>query len=474
MKTKAPKLPRKKRTTQKATVAETEVLAQLARKELALHGIIFNAVTGNEYELRGGCRELVASTAKQVVLAGVSDSGKTIAGCLKAHSLCLQYPRCQGAITRKTFSSLVGSVLQTFERIAGGSGLVSYGGEKPQWYDYPNGSRIWIGGMDNPDKILSSERDFVYVNQCEELSQSDWETLSTRTTGRNAVVPHPQLYGDCNPGGSRHWIRESAKAGVLTLLTATHKDNPTIYNTDGSLTAGGKARLDALARLTGLRRKRLFEGVWATAEGAVYDNFNASIHVIRRAPSEFVRWFLAIDEGYTNPAVILIVGEDGDGRWHCAREFYQTGVLQETVVKTAGAWFKEFNCASAAVDESAAGLIADLRNVGVGAVGGKGRVLDGIQRLQNRLEVQGDGRPRLTIDPSCVNLVNEMESYVWRPEKDVPVKENDHAVDALRYLSDALLTELKNPTGAHYEGSQQAGDRFVADRLGSGDFLNYP
>lgn len=465
--------PKKKKrlskTAKPVTDIEREVLAKLARKELALHGIIFNAVTGNEYELRGGCRELVASTAKQVVLAGVSDSGKTIAGCLKAHSLCLQYPRCQGAITRKTFASLVGSVLQTYERIAGGSGIVSYGGEKPQWYDYPNGSRIWVGGMDNPDKILSSERDFVYVNQCEELSQSDWETLSTRTTGRNAVVPYAQLYGDCNPGGSRHWIRELSKAGVLMLLTSTHKDNPTIYNADGSMTAGGQARLEALARLTGLRRKRLFEGVWATAEGAVYDNFNAAVHVIHRSASEFVRWFLALDEGYTNPAVILLVGEDGDERWHVAREFYQSGVLQETVVKTAGTWFKESKCARCAVDESAAGLIADLRSVGVGAVGGKGRVLDGIQRLQNRLEVQGDGRPRLTIDPSCVNLINEMESYVWRPEKDVPVKENDHALDALRYLSDVMLTDLKNPTNAHYEGRENP-ERFKAERLGRGDF----
>jgi phage terminase large subunit len=434
-------MPKKSRTqTAKATDAESKVLAQLARKELALHGIIFNAVTGNEYELRGGCRELIASTAKQVVLAGVSDSGKTIAGCLKAHSLCLQYPRCQGAITRKTFASLVGSVLQTYERIAGGSGIVSYGGEKPQWYDYPNGSRIWIGGMDNPDKILSSERDFVYVNQCEELSQSDWETLSTRTTGRNAVVPHPQLYGDCNPGGSRHWIRELAKQGALALLLATHKDNPTIYNLDGSLTASGKARLDALSKLTGLRRKRLFEGIWATAEGAVYDNFNATVHVISRNVSEFHRWFLAIDEGFTNPAVILVVGEDNDGRWHCVREFYQTGVLQETIVKTASNWFTEFECELAAVDESAAGLIADLLSIGVTAVGGKGRVLDGIQRIQNRLEIQGDGRPRLTIDPSCTNFINEMESYIWRPEKDVPVKENDHACDCIRYLSDVLLT----------------------------------
>lgn len=420
------------------TADEIAVLAALARKELALRGILFNAKTGKEYELRGGCKELVASTEKQVIIAGPSDAGKTVAACLKAHSLCLRYPNCQGAIVRKTYASMTGTVLQTFKRIAVNEGVSIYGGEHPQWFDYENGSRIWIGGMDNPDKVLSSERDFIYCNQVEELPQTDWEILSTRTTGRNAVVPHAQIFGDCNPGGSKHWIRELGKSGVVRLLVSTHKDNPTIYNEDGSLTASGEARLLALSNLTGIRRKRLFEGVWATAEGAIYDNFDAAIHVKIRPDVELVRWFLTLDEGFTNPAVILRVGEDGDGRWHVAREFYQSGVLQETVVKTSKAWFDEWKCELATVDESAAGLIADLKSVWVRAVGGKGRVLDGIQRIQNRLKVQADGRPRLTIDPSCVNLINEMESYIWKPEKDVPVKDNDHACDSLRYLSDVL------------------------------------
>ncbi len=37
------------------------------------------------------------------------------------------------------------------------------------------------------------------------------------------------------------------------------------------------------------------------------------------------------------------------------------------------------------------------------------------------------------MDPSCVNTINEFESYEWKPEKDEPKKENDHAMDAIRY-----------------------------------------
>jgi phage terminase large subunit len=53
--------------------------------------------------------------------------------------------------------------------------------------------------------------------------------------------------------------------------------------------------------------------------------------------------------------------------------------------------------------------------------------------VQDLLKIQGDGKPRLTVAPGCDNTINEFESYVWKPEKDEPVKLDDHAMDALRY-----------------------------------------
>jgi phage terminase large subunit len=154
-----------------------------------------------------------------------------------------------------------------------------------------------------------------------------------------------------------------------------------------------------------------------------------------------------MDEGYTNPAVILLIGIDGDGRWHLFREYYERGALQSVVVNQAHEWMSvhdDVRVTTVAVDESAAGLIADLNNSGVPAQGAKGRVLDGIQAIQDRLKIQPDGKPRLTVDPSCVNAINEFESYTWKitnagMSKDEPNKENDHALDAIRYLNDAII-----------------------------------
>ncbi len=438
------------------------------------------------YELRGGNGQLFTSTEQEVMCSGPAETGKTVAAVLKAHAICDQVPGAQGAIVRKAYNSLTGSVIRTYERIIQpeSRGITIYGGNKPERFIYPNGSVIWMGGMDNASRVLSSERDFIYVNQAEELTLDDWETLVTRCTGRGSVVKHAQLFGDCNPAGSLHWIR---KREALRLLTTRHTDNPSLYTVTGELTEQGRRSMAALNALTGIRRKRLLEGIWATAEGAVYDMFNPSVHVCVRSVTEMMRWFLAMDEGYTNPAVILLIGEDSDGRHHCFREFYRSGVLQAEVVQQAKVRFMNpagwamtqpgetppqltARCSKAAVDESAAGLIADLNNAGVSSAGAKGRVLDGINYVQNRLKIQGDGRPRFTIDPSCINLVNEMESYVWRPEKDVPLKENDHACDAYRYLLDYLhdgQTGLTSP--ASLGVGQNQPQIFSVDNLTAAD-----
>ena len=392
---------------------------------------------GDGYKPYGAAEQMMYCQDREVLIEGGSETGKTLACCWKIHLCAIKYPGSQLAMVRKVNNSMYGTVLKTFARVVKEAvevGTVKvYGGEKPEMYLYDNGSTIWVGGMDNPDKILSSERDLIYYNQAEESNVDEWEKLVTRTTGRSAIMPYTQLIADANPAGSKHHLMERRTAGRLTWLHSTHKDNPTIYNRDGTLTDYGIKALDDLASMTGIRRKRLFEGLWVTAEGAVYDMFDYTVHVQERPDSEMVEWYLSIDEGYTNPAVITMIGMDSDKRAHIAREWYHTGKLQSEIIQVAKEWTLEKNVRTVIVDEAAAGLIADLRNNGIPAFGAKGKVLDGIHLVQDALKVQGDGKPRLTISKTCVNGINEFESYIWKPGKDEPVKDNDHELDSIRY-----------------------------------------
>lgn len=416
-------------------------------------------------ELRGAGREMFSYKGFESMLAGPAQTGKTYALCLLLHTVASNVHGSQIAMVRKTFASLSGSVVKTFQRIIKGSTVKSYGGETPSIFIYEKeGSKIYLGGMDNPDRVLSSERDLIYVNQAEELTEQDWEILATRCTGRGSVIEYPRLVGDCNPAGSMHWIRKRAAKGTLKLFNSVHKDNPELYDSQGKILPEGKKQLGNLANsLSGVRYKRLMLGQWATAEGAVYDNFDVNVHVCKRDMAEFVTFYLCQDDGYVNPAAILLVGEDSDKRWHCCKEFYQSGVSRESIVRTAQQWFKEYHCTIDIVDSAVPELIASLVAVGVNALAVKkpmGQIGDSCLNFRDRFElVKGDtseqwpnGRPRYTVDPSCVNHINELESYEWEPDKpkDTPKKENDHTCDAIRYLH----IHFMEPSGA-FKSSEQ-------------------
>lgn len=393
------------------------------------------------YTPRGGAAELIYNHDPEVILAGPSETGKTLAACYKSHLICSKYPGAQLALLRKVYGDIAGTVYLTMKRVLKDAPVYIYGGDnKPQKIMYSNGSVIWIGGMDKPGKTLSGERDAIQLCQAEEMDVDDLELLSTRVTGRGAIIPYPQVFGDCNPGPSRHPILIRAKAGSLKLLKSIHRDNPTLYDDMGNLTTQGIRTMATLDRLTGVRRKRLRDGIWATAEGAIFDEFDSQVggpHVKIQKRENYRSFRLAMDEGYNNPAVILVIGIDSDGRRHIFKEFYESGKLEQYVVAQAVALGREYNTKEVTVDDSAAGLIAALRNAGLLVQGGKGRITDRINAIQDDLAIQDDGRPRLTFDPSCVNSINDFESYEWKDGRDEPKKENDHAPDALGYDYDA-------------------------------------
>ena len=182
------------------------------------------------YEWRGGNLELLNSRAPEVIVEGPSETGKSYAACYKTHMNCREYPKSQHTLLRKVAANISGTILITMKRIIGDFPVTYYGGDKnPEMIIYPNGSTIWIAGMDKPGKALSGERDTIQVCQAEELTLDDWETLTTRCTGRGAVMPYTQLFGDCNPGAAR-WLKARAQSGNLLMIPTKHEDNPTLLD----------------------------------------------------------------------------------------------------------------------------------------------------------------------------------------------------------------------------------------------------
>jgi PBSX family phage terminase large subunit len=402
---------------------------------------------------RGAAADLWRHKGREVMLSGPAETGKTFLCCHKLDALLWKYPRSQAVMVRKTLASLFPSVFQTYRKITGvDSPIVYYGGEKkPEWADYPNGSRLYFAGMDKAGKALSSERDFIYVNQAEELTVNDWETLTTRCTGRAANAPYPQMMGDCNPGPPTHWIKHRPS---LAFLESRHEDNPTLYDDAGTITERGVGTMTTLDALTGVRYLRLRKGIWAGAEGMIYEEWDSSVHEIDAMPTGWQDWrkIRSIDFGFTNPFTCQWWAIDGDGRMYLYRECYGTRRLVSDWARlindlSQGERISETVCDHDAEDR------ATLASCGINSLAAHKSVVPGIEAVQKRLRRAGDGKPRLYLLRGCVIdrdsaladahrptcTADEISGYVWasqqdgRAAKEEPVKVNDHGLDALRY-----------------------------------------
>jgi hypothetical protein len=290
---------------------------------------------GGGVEFRGAADLAQTITAPAWLLAGPAETGKTWAGLYRLDAEARRWAGSQWVLARKVRTTMDSTVLGTWRRIIALHGGVSvFGGEHPNFYTYPNGARVWVVGFDNPDKILSGEFDGAYINQCEELDEDDFETLTTRTTGRGAKTDTPMVWGDCNPGPEDHWIIGRRDSGALTLLESRHEDNPTLHDGAG-WTEQGLRTLSVLDMLTGARYWRLRMGIWVGAEGQHFEAWDEARHVIKPPYPEITGdWVLwgGLDYGYGHPFAFGVLGLAPDGSTHLLAEYVTRKTLMPDLV----------------------------------------------------------------------------------------------------------------------------------------------
>jgi len=418
-------------------------------------------VLHHRYAPRGACAAAFVSRRPEILLSGPAGTGKSRALLERLHLLALINPGLRGLIVRKTLASLGSTALVTWNRFvvpeARAAGDVAwYGGsqqESPQ-YRYRNGSSIGVGGLDRATRIMSSEYDVVYVQEAIELTEPDWEAITTRL--RNGRISFQQIMGDTNPDTPTHWLNKRCQRGTCHMYDSRHEDNPLLYSEAGQLTEVGRAYLGKLDALTGPRHARLRHGLWVAAEGQIYDGYDTAVHLVDRfeIPPEWPRYW-AVDFGYTNPMVIQWWAVDPDGRLYLYREVYHTRRTVDAHARLAlslvtdgrGRW-TEPRPRAIVCDHDAEGRAVLERELGMGTVAARKTVTDGIQAIQERLVPAGDGRPRIYLlrdslverDPELTDArkpcctAEELPGYVWDAMKEKPVKNDDHGCDAARYM----------------------------------------
>ena len=399
-----------------------------------------------DFTFYGGAAEFAKYHGPEALLHGPAETGKTFSALWKLHLCALKYPNASLVIARKTQTSIYGTVLRTFtQKVLGDQARVEpFGGSKPEWFDYPNGARIWIAGLDKPGKVLSAEHDLVYVNQTEELELADWETLTTRTTGRAGHMPYSQTIGDANPSYPSHWMYQRPS---LRMFYSKHEENPLLFDPiTHEITTQGTRTMAVLDALTGVRKERLRYGKPAQAEGAVYDEWDASVHLIYvDAMPRCTRFIASQDWGYTNPGALGVWAIDNDGGMYLVAQVYQTGRTIDWWKATALELQTEYGRFEAvACDPAEPAYIDAYREAGLSAQPADNAVLPGIDAVKQRL---ADKRLFVVrdslrhVDESLAesrkphSVEDEFPMYVWsdRIGKEQPMKVDDHGMDMVRY-----------------------------------------
>jgi len=178
-------------------------------------------------------------------------------------------------------------------------------------------------------------------------------------------------------------------------------------------------------------------------EGLVYKEFQRDRHVKSMTIDSPDEYLAGIDFGFTNPTAVIPLKRYGDDKYHVPFEWYKTGRTDEQIKD----YVKSCNFNRVYPDPESPSAIEVMNQAGIQVVEvikNKDSIKNGIDRVRSLLK-----QNKLTIDPSCINLIAEFETYAYpekRPdsnEQENPIKENDHALDALRY---ALSTNKNDNT----------------------------
>ncbi len=284
------------------------------------------------------------------------------------------------------------------------------------------------------------------------------ESFVNQATSR-CSVPGSKLWFNCNPEGSAHWFKtgwiDKASKRHLLHLHFTMADNL-------SLTPEVRSRYERM--YAGVFYDRFIRGLWVAAAGVIYDMFREAVNAPVQLPPTAGDYYVSCDYGTQNPTCFLLwQKEKGGTRWCCLREYYFSGREAQKSgkggQKTDGEladdlqrWLGGISPRSVVVDPSAASFIAELRRRALSVQKADNAVLDGIRNAGTLLR-----EGKLLFSRSCERTLTEFSQYVWDSKaadrgEDKPVKENDHAMDAVRYFVSTVLVRgtarrIKRPRG---------------------------
>ncbi len=363
------------------------------------------------------------------LLRGGTGSGKTVAGVFEILSWLLENAGAVGYIFEPTYKMVPRILIKTLHDLLGfpfySNPIISDYNKGEHRIDLANKSQLWFGGLEDPEMAEGPNIDIIQVDEARLIRHFDTAWLVIQRRIRGSI---PGKY----PTGAFVTTTPDAPGSPL------HKffDNPETRN---PMSKSYNMTLEDNIHLT----KDYIENIKRTHHGGlserfVYGRFAAigagtipfdySIHVKTIDWGNIKEVVYGVDFGWDNPSCILPIGFDRDGRAYIPDEYYMRRQTPDQVITEAKRMQQNWGHGTFIIDPTEKQTIQGWNaQSGIRAVKSEPRRDESVRNMAGYFPVDSRGIPRIFISPTCVNLIAELQGY------DESIKENDHAVDALRY-----------------------------------------
>ena len=263
-----------------------------------------------------------------------------------------------------------------------------------------------------------------------------------QAVARTLSEPEARYWFNCNPESAEHWFYKewicNTRQKKALHLHFTMQDNPIL---------SPEQIADAERLYTGVFYNRYITGLWCVAEGLIYPMFDKAVHVTHHPELQpGGDYYISCDYGTRNPTSAGLWYLQPDGHAVRLKEYYYDGRKNHTP-RTDEEHYKALEqlagdvagkVRAVIVDPSAASFIECIRRHGLFRVWqADNSVLNGIRDTSSLLQMQ-----YLHICDNCTDIIREFSLYRWDESatEDRPIKENDHAMDDMRYFVRTAMT----------------------------------
>ena len=384
------------------------------------------------------------SDAKLNIADGAVRSGKTIACSVRWIDYCMTGPRGDLIMLGKSMGALKRNVLNDLFDIIGPKNI--------KWVDRQQGElfmlgrRVYAVGAANEEaesKIRGATFAGAYCDEANLYPESVWMQLQARLS-----IPGAKCFANCNPDSPYHWFYQK----VICAADIASKKRWS-FLMDDNLSLSEEYKIQLASQYSGVYKRRFIEGEWCVAEGLIYDAFDKRKHVVRYdteyIKKHAVRFFIGCDQGTSTTTSWSLLVELNDKPMHIHKlaEYYYDAIKNRKQKSDEEFMcdFKRFRDTHAELarirggywmvylDPAASSWDAALTKNQIKHQHADNDVKHGIATVSSLLSLDC-----YTMDPSCVNTIEEYETYSWDANaqilgQDKPIKKHDHACDSDRY-----------------------------------------